>query len=180
MLREFVASKGLLLAITSLIAVGVMCFIYMRSAYYNLNLAKDQYYDQCRMADFWIDLKKVPLAELDLLAPIARRQRNSPANSVLSPRSIWIALQEPLNGHGALAARPCAKPIINDIVLHARQLLHRPPPQRSASSTTRSPASKDLHPGQWIHLLVNNRREELFIVGTAISSEFVYLMAPAA
>jgi putative ABC transport system permease protein len=35
-----------------------------------------------------------------------------------------------------------------------------------------------LHPGQWIHLLVNNRREELFIVGTAISSEFVYLVGP--
>ena len=35
-LRELVASKGLLLAITSLIAVGVMCFIYMRSAYNNL------------------------------------------------------------------------------------------------------------------------------------------------
>ncbi len=39
-------------------------------------------------------------------------------------------------------------------------------------------AKQDLHPGQWIHLLVNNRREELFIVGTAISSEFVYLMSP--
>lgn len=38
-LRELFASKGLLIAITSLIAVGVMCFIYMRSAYNNLKIA---------------------------------------------------------------------------------------------------------------------------------------------
>ena len=34
------------------IAVGVMCFIYMKSAFYNLNLAKSRYYTQGRMADF--------------------------------------------------------------------------------------------------------------------------------
>ena len=96
-LRELIASKGLLLAITSLIAVGVMCFIYMRSAYNNLNLAKSEYYDQCRMADFWIDVKKVPLAELDLLAAL-------PGVSEIRPRIQSFATvdldrtQEPLNG----------------------------------------------------------------------------------
>ena len=35
-----------------------------------------------------------------------------------------------------------------------------------------------IHPGQRIHLILNNRRQELFVVGTAISSEFVYLVAP--
>ncbi|MGA2254273.1 MAG: ABC transporter permease [Thermoguttaceae bacterium] len=33
-----------------------------------------------------------------------------------------------------------------------------------------------LRPGQWIRLLMNNQQQELFIVGTAISSEFVYLL----
>ena len=61
LLRELIASKGLILAITSLMAVGVMAFIYMRSAYANLNRAKDDYYRLCRMADFWIDVKKAPL-----------------------------------------------------------------------------------------------------------------------
>ena len=35
-----------------------------------------------------------------------------------------------------------------------------------------------LRPGQWIRLLMNNQQQELFIVGTAISSEFVYLLGP--
>ena len=35
-----------------------------------------------------------------------------------------------------------------------------------------------IYPGMWIHLLLNNRRQELFVVGTAISSEFTYLVGP--
>ena len=58
LLREVRSSIVLLSAITSIIALGVMCFIYMNSAYYNLNLAKSRYYAQCRMADFWVELKK--------------------------------------------------------------------------------------------------------------------------
>ena len=114
-LRELVASKGLLLAITSLIAVGVMCFIYMRSAYNNLNLAKAEYYDQCRMADFWIDVKKVPLAELDLLSAL-------PGVSEIRPRIQSYATvdldrtHEPLNGMVLSLPDRRAK-VVNDIVL---------------------------------------------------------------
>ncbi len=174
-LRELVASKGLLLAITSLIAVGVMCFIYMRSAYNNLNLAKAEYYDQCRMADFWIDVKKVPLAELDLLAAL-------PGVSEIRPRIQSFATvdldrtQEPLNGMVLSLPDRRAK-VINDIVLmRGSYFTDR---RRNEVIVNDTFARKQgLHPGQWIHLLVNNRREELFIVGTAISSEFVYLVGP--
>ena len=37
-----------------------------------------------------------------------------------------------------------------------------------------------LEPGDYVHLLLNNRRQELFVVGTAISSEFAYLLGPGA
>ena len=61
--RELLASRMLLLAIISIIMVGVSCFVTMRSAYENLKVTKRRYYRQCRMADFWIDLKKAPLAD---------------------------------------------------------------------------------------------------------------------
>jgi len=170
-----VASKGLLLAITSLIAVGVMCFIYLRSAYYNLERAKDQYYQQCRMADFWIELKKVPLAELDLVAQL-------PGVSEIRPRMQSYAtvdldrVAQPLNGL-ILSLPDVRRPIINDIVLLRGSYFTGE--RRNEVIVNDTFASKqNLHPGQWIHLLINNRREELFIVGTAISSEFVYLMSP--
>ena len=70
LLRELSDAKGLLLAITSIIAVGVACYVSMQSAYNNLHLAKQRYYRQCRMADFWIDLKKAPLSAVERVAQL--------------------------------------------------------------------------------------------------------------
>ena len=70
LVRELYRSQGLLLLIASIIAVGVTCFVAMQSAFHNLNEAKKRYYRQCRMADFWIDLKKAPLPELARLNAI--------------------------------------------------------------------------------------------------------------
>ncbi len=173
--RELFASKGLLLAITSLIAVGVMCFIYMRSSYNNLNREKDRYYEQCRMADFWIDVKKVPLAELDEIAKL-------PGVSEIRPRITFFAtvdlerVAEPLNGM-VLSLPDRQQPIINDIVL--RRGSYFTDRRRNEVIVNDAFARKQgLFPGQWIHLILNNRREEIFIVGTAMSSEFVYLVGP--
>ncbi len=46
--RELYRSQGLLLAITSIIAVGVTCYVTMQSAYHNLSAAKERYYRQCQ------------------------------------------------------------------------------------------------------------------------------------
>ena len=86
LLRELLASKGLILAITSLMAVGVMAFVYMRSAYANLNRAKDDYYRQCRMADFWIDVKKAPLVGTRGAGGAAGSERGPAADSILCHR----------------------------------------------------------------------------------------------
>ncbi len=127
------------------------------------------------MADFWIDVKKVPLAELDFW-------QHCPASAKFArefnrtPPSIWIVSTSRLNGmvlslpdhstadhqrHRALRGSYFTDTRRNEV--HRQRHLRR---------------QAGLHPGQWIHLLVNNRREELFIVGTAISSEFVYLVGP--
>lgn len=87
----------LLLAITSIITIGVMEFVALGSCYNNLTEAKRHYYRQCRMPDFWIDLKKVPLAELDRLA-------ETPGVVEIRPRIQFFATVDlddavkPLNG----------------------------------------------------------------------------------
>ncbi|OHB79066.1 MAG: hypothetical protein A2V98_02020 [Planctomycetes bacterium RBG_16_64_12] len=177
LLRELRASWLLLAAIVSIIAVGVACYVSMGSAYNNLTVAKRRYYRQCRMADFWIDLKKVPLAELDALAAL-------PGVAAIRPRIGFYAtvdlerVEKPLNGL-VLSLPNRREPVINDVVL-----------QRGGYFTDRREnevivneafaAYHGLKPGDWIRLLLNNRRQELFIVGTAISSEFVYLLQPGA
>ena len=41
--RELLASWGMLLAITSIVTIGVACYVAMGSAYYNLGEAKARY-----------------------------------------------------------------------------------------------------------------------------------------
>src|SRR6185312_706521 len=108
--RELKASKGMILASMSVIAVGVMCFIYMRSAYRNLSLEQSRYYNQTRLADFWIDLKKVPLDVLENLPGISEfRPRIQFFVTVDLPRVL-----SPLNGL-VLSLPDRREPVINDI-----------------------------------------------------------------
>ena len=140
--RELYRSKGLLLAITSIVAVGMTCFVSMRSAYHNLQQAKIDYYRQCRMADFWIDLKKAPLAEIATLEEI-------PGITQITPRIQFAAtvdLEHVAKADqlaGALSAgqatrgdqRYCAA---------GRGLLHRSPAERSDCQRLVCPASQSL------------------------------------
>jgi putative ABC transport system permease protein len=175
LIREVRGSIAMLLAITSIIAVGTMCFVYMRASYHNLNLAKWRYYSQCRMADFWIDLKKAPLVELDRLNQV-------PGITLLRPRIQFNATVDlervpaPLNGT-VLSLPDLRKPVINDIVVQSGGYFT----DRRANEvivTSAFARSHTIKPGQSIRLILNNRQQELHVVGTAISSEFVYTVAP--
>jgi len=177
LLRDLKAAGGRLLAVTGIIAVGVTCFVALASAYYNLDTAKRRYYAQCRMADFSIELKKVPLAELGPLADI-------PGVADLRPRIRFYAAvdlegaAEPLNGL-VLSLPDSPRPIINDIVVRRGGYFT----DRRDNEVLVSEAFAEYHrigPGERIHLILNNRRQELFVAGTAISSEFVYMLGPSA
>jgi putative ABC transport system permease protein len=173
--REIYASKGLLLLIASIIGVGVTCFVSLQSAYHNLDQAKRWYYGQCRMADFWIELKKVPVSEIEVL-------REVPGVSKIEARIKFLATVdledtvEPINGL-VLSLPDRRASVINDIVMRQGDYFSR----RRANEVIVSEKfarTHNLYPGSRVHLLLNNRRQELFVVGTATSSEFTYLLGP--
>lgn len=175
--RELRASWGMLLAIVSIIAVGVACFVAMGSSYGNLKRAKQSYYAQCRMPDFWIDVKKVPLAELESLAAM-------PGVGAIRPRIRFAAtvslpdVVKPLNAV-VLSMPDRREPVLADIVLRHGSYFtdHR---ENEVIVNEAFARHHRLAPGDWIHLLLNNRRQELQVVGTAIASEFTYLLGPGA
>ncbi|MDZ7615356.1 MAG: hypothetical protein U1E05_00035 [Patescibacteria group bacterium] len=175
--RELRASWGMLLAIVSIIAVGVACFVAMGSSYGNLKRAKQTYYAQCRMPDFWMDVKKVPLAELDALAAM-------PGVGAIRPRIRFAAtvsladVVKPLNAV-VLSMPDRREPVLADIVLRQGGYFTD---QRENEVIVNEAFARHhrLMPGDSIHLLLNNRRQELQIVGTAIASEFTYLLGPGA
>jgi len=70
LLRDLRATRGQVIAVVSIITVGVMCYVGMLQTYENLDLAKHSYYTQCRMADFWVSLKKTPASEIAALSDL--------------------------------------------------------------------------------------------------------------
>jgi putative ABC transport system permease protein len=173
--RDLYRSKWLLLAITCIIAVGVMCFVSMQSAYHNLDRAKQRYYQQCRMADFWIDLKKAPLTELAALGRL-------PGITEIHSRIQFFAIVDlpdvvrPINVQ-VLSLPDRRQGVINDVVLQRGHYFTERRDNEVIVNDTFARAH-GLMPGDWVHLLLNNRREEFFVVGTGISSEFTYMLGP--
>ncbi len=175
LLRELHSTGLVLIAVGSIMALGVAAYVTLASAYRNLTTAQRLYYAECRMADFSLEFKKAPLAEVAAVA-------NLPGVVEIRPRIQFFAVVdienvvEPINGI-VLSLPNRRAPIINDIVL--RQGSYFSDTRDNEVIVNEAFARKHkLYPGMWIHLLLNNRRQELFIVGTAISSEFTYLVGP--
>ena len=175
--RNLRSSLGLLLAITSIIAVGVSCYVSMGTSYWNLEEAKRRYYAQCRMADFSIELKKAPLAAVAEVAALPGVVEIRPRIQSFTTVDIE-GTPEPINGQ-VLSLPNAREPVINDIVLK-RGSYFTDRRENEVIVNEAFAARHDLGPGQWIHLILNNRRQEVLIVGTAISSEFVYQLGPGA
>jgi len=173
--RELIGGKWMFLAIVGIMAVGVICFVGWRALYYNLRDAQHDYYATCRMADFWIDLKKAPRTDL-------RRAAGVEGITRWRARIVQLAtvdlddVDRPLSGLViSMPDRPAE--VINDIVVRRGTYFS----DQQANQVIVGDAfarARGLGPGDRLHLLLGNRRQELLVVGTAISSEFVYLLRP--
>jgi putative ABC transport system permease protein len=177
LLREVRHSRWTLVAVAGIIVCGVACLVSMGFSYRNLQNAKADYYVQCRMADFWLDVKKVPLPEVERLFEIRGLEEVRSRIQFFAIADLPHA-KKPISGQ-VLSLPDHPRSVINDIYLRTGSYFTD---QRANEVIVNDAFAKahDLKPGDWVHLLLNNRRQELFIVGTAGSSEFVYLLGPGA
>ena len=173
LLRELRGAGLRLAAIASILAIGVGMYVALGTAHRNLSHARMRYYARCRMADFWIDVKKVPLSELEplwRLPGVVEIQARLQSLVTIDLEQV----EQPLNGLVlSLPDEPAA--VINNIVLK-RGSYFTPSRENETILNEAFARRRGLHPGQTLHVILNNRRQELFIVGTAVSSEFTYLV----
>lgn len=175
LLRDMRSSGLLLVSIVGIVAVGTALFVAMGSAHRNLTEAKRLYYRNGQIADFWISLNRAPLSEIE-------RLRELPGVTDLRPRiQYYTTIDLPRSDRpttGMILSLPDRRqPTINDIDIRAGSYFT----DRRRNEVILNDAfarEHGLHPGEWMSVVLNNRRERLFIVGTAISCEFVYLVAP--
>ncbi len=177
LLRDLYAARALLLAVVLILALGVSAYVANLSLYFNLELSRRSYYAECRMADFWVDIQRFPKSEVERLSRIRGITELRPR--IVMPVTVDLeGVDKPLSG--TIISMPAdPQPVINNLVLRQGGYftnLHREEVIISDSFAR----SRNIHPGDHIHVLLNDRRQELIVVGTAISAEFVFARAPGA
>jgi putative ABC transport system permease protein len=174
--RDLLQSKGMLCAIITLIAVGTSFLVGMTGTYNNLNNSKTKYYSECRIADFWIDLKKAPVSD------VKRILKETEGISEITSRIKYPAIIDLDNVNKPLTATVISlpteqKPIINSIYLKSGSYF-TPEKRNEVIVSYRFAKSRNIRPGSNINVIIKGQKKKLYVIGTAISSEYVFMVPP--
>ena len=154
--RDLWLSKGMLIAVILIVAIGVSCLVGMMGTSQNLQLARNVYYGQCRMADFWVDLKKMPVTEMDALKDLEgiSEIRNRIAFQVIVDLE---GVEEPLTGT-LLTLPPEPSPVINGILIRSGTYFTSRRQDEVIVSESFARA-RGIAEGDTIHLIMNGQRK---------------------
>ncbi len=173
LLRDLGRLKGQLVTIALVVSCGIASYVVMATTYGSLLYSKSAYYERTRFADAFVQLKRAPEA-------VARRAAELPGVARVSARVVqpvsvpMDALPEPANGT-VVSIPEQGKPALNDIHLQGGRW-----PERGDEILLLQ-SFADVHglePGDRLPAVINGTRRELRIVGTALSPEYVFVMAP--
>lgn len=174
MIRDVGRSSGVLGTICLIISIGVGSFVGLMSGQRILEESQAAYYDEYRFADFWVDVKKVPLDELAAIADL-------PGVAAVEPRIVFDVILDLPATIKPIAGRLISTPprgfagSLNGICLIRGSGFSDDRDEEVIVSEAFA-KEHDLQPGDHIKLILNRKRESFVIVGTAISPEFVYMV----
>jgi putative ABC transport system permease protein len=175
--RDLVALRGMLAAVVAIVAFGNAALYGLQATSNNLAHARDAYYAQTRLADFWIDLKKAPssvVAELADTPGVERLYGRLDSLVIVDLPGVATPIS------GLMVGMPEDRAgVINDVLLVAGRWLDGTRDDEVVVSKGFADA-RGLAPGDTLPLIVDGQRKELTLVGIGIAAEFVYLIAPGA
>lgn len=175
LLRDLLRLRASILGILAIIALGVACLVALASAYQNLQAAKDDYYARSQLAHFWIDIRRAPLAIVDDLAAVPGVLSIQPR--IISETNITLeGVIEPITAQVVSLGMQDSQSINRVILMRGTGFT-----DENAAEVLLNDAfarARDLGPGDTIEVLLNERRQSLRVVGTAMSAEFTYLIPP--
>ena len=175
LLRDLWNLKGQALAISLVISAGVAMFIMYLSTFHSLRLTQETYYDRYRFAHVFAGLTRAPLNVADRIAEIPGVARVD-ARVVVDVTLDVPGLTEPASGR-LIGIDVPARPMLNDVFLrHGRFPAPGRPDEVLVSEAFA--LARGLDPGDSIGAIINGRRRELAIVGTALSPEYIYSIRP--
>lgn len=175
--RDFWHLRGQVLATAIVIACGVATLVAMRSTYYSLLEAQQAYYRDYRLADVFAQLRRAP----ESLAATARELSGVATVNTRVVRAVTVdvpGLAEPATVQlVSIPPRPSAQ--LNDLHLVRGRYIDSDNLDEIIASEVFANAN-GLHLGDRIGAVLNGRWRLLTMVGTALSPEYVYEVAPGA
>lgn len=175
--RDIWHFRSQLSAIVAVVASGIALFVALRSMHGFLRESQAAFYDRYRFADVFAPLKRAPVS-------VAREVAEIPGVRDVSARVVHEVtldvpgLAEPAIGR--LVAIPVPRAAsLNELHLTAGRWPDPSRPLEVIASSAFAHANA-LQPGDTLGAVVNGRWEQLRIVGTGISPEYVYEISGAA
>lgn len=175
MFRELWQMRGQAAAIAMVIASGVGTFIMSRSTLESLQTTRAEFYRENRFADVFATLKRAPESVKERIADI-------PGVELVETRVVARVVldipdfADPVTGM-LISIDERGGALLNSTFLRSGRMID---PSR-ADEVLVSEAFAEAHgfePGAEIAAIINGRRQELTIVGVALSPEHIYMIAP--
>lgn len=175
LLRDLGAMKGQMAAVAVVMACGLMVMVMERSLVVSLETSKDAYYRVHRLADIFSDLKRAPnslSARLAQIPDVAVAETRVKGSAMLD----LPGMKE--TAEGVILSIPDDHPQrLNLLYLRTGRL----PLPGQRGEVVISEAFAQAHgfiPGNTLDATIYGAREQLSIVGIALSPEYVYELPP--
>ena len=173
--RDLWNLRGQSLAIIAVMASGVACFIMFMSTLDSLLQSRDRYYSENRFAEIFVPIKRAPetialrIAEINGVSKVDTR--------VVAPVVVDMeGFHEPIIG--TITSIPdTGEPELNRLYLRAGRLIEPGRNDEVVISEAFAEAHQ-LNPGDTLHVIINGKREQLRIVGSGGSPEYVHQVPP--
>lgn len=172
--RDLWHMRGQSVAIALVLAAGVAMFVMAVNMLLSLQLTQQTYYDRHHFADVFAHVKRTP-------DPVADRIREIPGVASVDTRVVeHVTLDVPGMSQPA-TGRMVSIPARPEMGLNRMYLR-----EGSTIDNDRSPQvlvseafanAHDLRPGGLVTAILNGRKQDLQIVGIALSPEFIYQLA---
>ncbi|MEL6602046.1 MAG: FtsX-like permease family protein [Cyanobacteria bacterium J06614_10] len=169
LLRDLLHMRGQVLAIVLIVACGIASLVTMRSTYDSLKLTQETYYSQYRFADVFVQMKRAPaslISQIESIPGVAAVQTRVVEDITLAVEG----LAEPATGR-LISIPERRTPMLNDLFIRTGRY-----PERGneilvseAFATANTLALNDT-----LGAIINGRWQDLRVVGTALSPEYVY------
>ncbi len=178
LLRDMQQLWSQVLTLSLVVAAAVAGFITTYSAYDSLDASRQRYYEQAGFADVFASLRRAPNA-------LARRLRELPGVAQVETsmsQQVQIDLpgvDDPLTGrlNGIDPRRP---PEVNRLYLRAGRMIEAGSRDPEALVSEAFAIARQLRPGDRVNALLNGKREQLLIVGIALSPDTIFAGATGA